>query len=106
MKIAKHSMKENPLLKRKDAWFSVEHAGQPTPSRKQLLQEAAKAMAADEELVIIDRILTDVGQASSRLKVMVYADKAGIPKAKLEKMHPELKQAGKKAAAEKVEKNG
>ncbi|MBI4173532.1 MAG: hypothetical protein HY519_02315 [Candidatus Aenigmarchaeota archaeon] len=103
MKFATVTEKENQLMGRRELWLSIEHKGQATPTRKQLLDGVAKAVGSPAENVIIDRIFTDTGRSSSRLKVLAYKDKNSIPKAKLEKMNPELKQPAKPAEAQPAE---
>jgi len=84
MEILEH--KKNPLMKREEVVFSVDHDGKATPSRKDLLKEIAKRLKAKEDLLIIDRIFTSAGDSKSSMKVLVYKKPGDIPKGKLEKM--------------------
>ena len=84
VKIESH--KKNPLLKREEAWIVVEHQGKPTPTRAQLIDEAAKAMKSDKDLVIVDKIFSNAGKAESRARVFAYSKKEDMPKEKIERM--------------------
>ncbi len=93
------SHKKNPLLKREEAWIVLEHEGKATPKRADIIEEAAKAMKADRELVIIDKIFSREGKAASSTRVFVYARKEDIPAAKAEKMKIRMGLAKKEKAA-------
>jgi small subunit ribosomal protein S24e len=80
------SHKKNPLLRREEAWIVIEHEGKPTPKRADIIEEAAKAMKADKELVIVDKIFSKEGRAASNARVYVYSKKEDMPAAKVEKM--------------------
>ena len=85
------SEKDNPLMKRKQYWLSVEHAGKETPARYELLPEIAKTLKSKPELTLIDKIFSERGGAKSRAKVMVYRDRREIPDAKLERQERKVK---------------
>ncbi len=93
------SHRKNPLLKREEAWIVVEHEGKATPKRAGVIEEVSKAMKADKQLVIIDKIFSREGKASSRARVFVYAKKEDIPAAKAEKMKRRMEIAKKEEAA-------
>lgn len=96
MKIEILEHKKNPLMKREEAWVSVEHPGGATPRRAEILAGLAKKLGAKPELVIIDKIFSETGKALTRVRVQVYKSKEGIPKFKLEKMERRMKKAEKK----------
>lgn len=83
-KVEQH--RKNPLLRREEAWIVIEHEGKATPKRADIIEEAAKAMKADRELLIIDKIFSREGKAASSARVFVYAKKEDIPAVKAEKM--------------------
>lgn len=97
MKIQVQEQKKNPLLKREEAWVMVEHPGAATPKRAEILKDAAKALKAKEEQVIVDKIFSFSGRTASRARVLVYSSKADIPKEKLEKMARRMKEEAPKA---------
>lgn len=82
--------KKNPLLKRKEAWMHLEHTGKPTPARKDLIKDAAKALKAKEDLIIIDKIFSEKGKGATKVKALVYSKKDDIPKALADKMERRL----------------
>jgi ribosomal protein S24E len=84
------SHKKNPLLHREEAWIVVEHSGKPTPKRAELIDEAAKVLKADKELVIVDKIYSKEGAAASRARVYAYSKKEDMPVQKVEKMKRRL----------------
>jgi len=92
------SRKKNPLLKREEAWIVLEHEGKATPKRADIIDEAAKAMKADKELIIIDKIFSREGKAASKARVLVYAKRGDMPAAKVEKMKRRLGIAKKEGA--------
>ena len=88
VKIEAH--KKNPLLNREEAWIVIEHEGKATPRRTDIIEEAAKAMKADKNLMIVDKIFSREGKASSKARVLVYSKKEDIPADKSEKMKRRL----------------
>ncbi|RLI96412.1 MAG: hypothetical protein DRO99_04485 [Candidatus Aenigmatarchaeota archaeon] len=80
------SQKTNPLMKREEAWMEVDHDGKPTPTRKELIANAAKHFKAKEDQVIISKVFSEKGKASSRVKVHVYKKAEDVPKASVNAM--------------------
>ncbi|MFH0956646.1 MAG: hypothetical protein V1813_02165 [Candidatus Aenigmatarchaeota archaeon] len=74
------SEKENHLMKRKDYWMLVEHAGKETPNRHDLLPEIAKKLHAAEGTIVLCKIFSERGRGASRVKVQVYSDAKHLPK--------------------------
>jgi ribosomal protein S24E len=99
MKIETETKKENPLMKREEAWIKVEHEGKPTPPRREILAEVAKHIKAKEDCVIIDKIFTEAGRGASKVRVLVYPKADAVPKAKLEKMKSRMEKKSKAAQA-------
>ena len=50
----------------------------------------SKHFKVKEDVVIVDKIFSDAGKASSKVKVLVYSKAEEIPKEKLEKMQIKL----------------
>ena len=103
MKIEVVEQKKNPLMKREEAWVLVEHKGKATPRRMEVLSELSKKMGSKPELLIVDKLFSESGKAVTKAKVLVYKNKADIPKFKLEKMERRIAKSIKKAAAPPAE---
>jgi ribosomal protein S24E len=104
MKIEIVSQKKNPLMGREDIHMRINHEGQRTPSRQEILKEVARSLKSSEDRVIIDRIFTVQGQAVSDAKVLAYEKKEGVPAYKMNKMKRRMKtkaEAAQEAPAEK-----
>jgi ribosomal protein S24E len=91
MKIEIVSQKKNPLMGREDVHLRINHDGQRTPSRQEILKEIAHSLKMGENHIIIDRIFTVQGQAISNAKVMTYERKEDVPAYKTEKMKRRMK---------------
>ncbi len=102
MKMEILERKKNPLMKREEVMFSMEHGGKATPSRKDLLKEVAGKLKVKENLLIIDRIFSATGKSQSNLKVLVYKKPDDIPKGKLEKMKARMEKKEEKPKKEEV----
>jgi small subunit ribosomal protein S24e len=55
------SEKENPLLKRKELCFQIEHAQTGTPSRLEIRKAIAKISKTDTDLVYVQKLETKTG---------------------------------------------
>ena len=91
MKIEIVSQKKNPLLGREDVHLRINHDGQRTPSREEILKEIAHTLKMGENHVIIDRIFTVQGQAVSNAKVLAYEKREDVPVYKIDKMKRRMK---------------
>lgn len=96
--------KKNPLMKREEVVFSLEHKGKATPSRMDMIKEIASKLNVKEDLLIIDKIISASGDSKSSVKVLTYKKAGDIPKGKLDKMKARLEKVKKKAAEAKPEK--
>jgi len=103
MKIEIVSQKKNQLLAREEAEVRINHHGQRTPSRQEMLKGIASALKASDSSIIIDRIITLTGEPVSIAKVLAYENKDAIPKYKLEKMKRRMKIAKEEKPAEAKE---
>jgi len=91
MEIKIEARKKNPLIKREEISVRVMHPDLATPSRLELVKELRKLLGIDENLIIVDKIFTEKGQARSNVKVYAYEKESDIPKDKLEKMKRRMK---------------
>ncbi|UCC91681.1 MAG: hypothetical protein JSV39_00180 [Candidatus Aenigmatarchaeota archaeon] len=92
--------KKNPLLKREEVRAIFEHAGKPTPPRKDILPLLEKVLKAGKDLILIDKIFSVKGKGESKLKAFVYSKKDDIPKDKLEVIQRRMEKKPKKAKEE------
>jgi small subunit ribosomal protein S24e len=99
------SDKKNPLLQRREVEFTA--SGKTTPSRKELKAELAKALKANEKLIVIDFIDQKMGTNINTGKVKVYDSEEALKKISLgyktKRDTVEKKKEGD-APAEKTEK--
>lgn len=100
------SEKENPLLKRKEICFQIEHAQTGTPSRLEVRKAVAKILRTDIDLVYVKKFETKTGAFTAVGTANVYDS---VEQAKL--VEPEyiikrnvLMEKPKEKAAEKEEK--
>jgi ribosomal protein S24E len=93
--------KKNPLLKREEVQAVFDHAGKPTPPRKDILPFLERALKAEKDLILIDKIFSVKGKGESKLKAFVYSKKDDIPKDKLEVIQKRMEKKSKKAKEEK-----
>ncbi len=62
----------NPLLKRTEYRFEIDHATAATPTRDAVRSELAKALRAPKERVVIEQMHAKFGIARSLGEAMVY----------------------------------
>ena len=94
MKIEIISQKKNPLVGREDVQARINHEGQRTPSRQEMLKELAHMLKVQENHIIIDRIFTVQGQAVSHAKILAYEKGEDVPAYKTDKMKRRMKAKG------------
>ncbi|MDR1954731.1 MAG: 30S ribosomal protein S24e [Candidatus Methanoplasma sp.] len=75
MKIEIINQKENPLQKRKEVYFTIDHAGESTPGRNAVAEDIAKKMKSKRDCVVIDNIETVYGIGKSKGYAKVYDSK-------------------------------
>ena len=100
MKVQIISQKKNPLTKSERVLLRVEHSKEATPNREKIWEEVSKTLKKNKELIIIDKITTLKGFASSEVKALVYSKKEDIPKYKAEKMKKRIEKLKKTEAKE------
>jgi ribosomal protein S24E len=93
--------KKNPAMKRDEHLISLEHKGKATPSRAEIMKDVAKLLKTREELIIVDKIISNKGVQSSVVYVLSYRKKDDVPRYKLDKMKARMDKAKAKQQAAK-----
>ena len=75
MKIEITNQKENPLQKRKEVYFNIDHVGETTPGRNAVAEDIAKKMKSKRDCVVIDNIESVYGIGKSKGYAKVYDNK-------------------------------
>jgi ribosomal protein S24E len=97
MKLEIVSEKKNALAKNEEVRARIEHAGARTPSRMEILEEAARKLKKDKSLIIVDSIFSDNARPASEARILVYPSAQDVPAHKLEKMKRRMKQSKEQA---------
>ena len=69
--------KVNPLLKRREIMFKVDHEG-ATPSREEVRKNLAAMLNAKKELIIIERMRSEYGKRETHGYAKIYKSEKGI----------------------------
>jgi len=75
MKIEITNQKENPLQKRTEVYFNIDHVGETTPGRNAVAEDIAKKMKSKRDCVVIDSIESVYGIGKSKGYAKVYDSK-------------------------------
>jgi len=75
MKIEITEKKVNPLQDRTEVKFKVDHTGEPTPTRKVVVDELSKILKAGKDTVILNNLDTTYGRGISKGYAKVYVSK-------------------------------
>lgn len=75
MKIEITNQKENPLQKRVEVHFTIDHVGETTPGRNAVAEEIAKKMKSKRNCVVVDSIESVYGIGKSKGYAKVYDSK-------------------------------
>lgn len=75
MKIEIKEQKKNPLLKREEVRFEVNHSGEETPKRNAVAEEIAKMFKTKRNSVVIDELKGRYGIGMSDGYAKVYESK-------------------------------
>ena len=97
MKMEINGKKENPLYKRTEVYFTVDHAGESTPGRNAVAEEVAKQMKAKRDCVVVTTIESVYGTGKSKGYAKVYESKEAALELEREYL---LKRNGIEAAKE------
>jgi small subunit ribosomal protein S24e len=119
MKVEITEKVENPLLKRTEIKFKVDHSGSPTPKRLDVRAQLASQLGVPEERVVIDKLASMYGRQVASGIARVYASreeleglepkyllKRGLPKEAKEEAKPEEKPKEKPEKPEEKGKSG
>ncbi len=69
------SRTENSLLGRVEIEFSIQHAGQPTPDRKTMINQASSLEpGSDSSLVVLKNVNTRFGRSETTGIALIYSD--------------------------------
>ena len=72
MKMESTQKRENPLFKRTEVRFTIEHDGESTPGRNAVAEEVAKQMKSSRKCVVVDNIESVYGRGMSKGYAKVY----------------------------------
>ena len=79
---------ENPLLDRKEVWFTITYDG-GTPKRQEVREKIAAVLAINEKLLIIDHIKQKYGKEEATGFAKIYKSEDALrdvePKYKIER---------------------
>jgi len=75
MKIEITEKKENPLQKRTEVRFRVDHSGEATPTRKAVVDELSKILKAKKDTVVLNNLDTTYGRGISKGYAKSYESK-------------------------------
>lgn len=75
MKIEITQQKKNPLQKRNEVYFSVDHTGESTPKRNAVAEELAKTLKSKRDSLVIDHLDSVYGKGVSEGYAKVYESK-------------------------------
>jgi small subunit ribosomal protein S24e len=115
MKVSVIKKDENPLLKRLEVRFEVDHEGGPTPKRLDVRKELAGQLGVPEDMVVIEKFATMYGRQIASGIARAYDSKErleelepkyllgrGLPKEeKAEEKPPEKEEKPKEKPEEK-----
>ncbi|MBI4210733.1 MAG: 30S ribosomal protein S24e [Candidatus Diapherotrites archaeon] len=83
MKVEIKSKEENPLLARQEVEFTVKETT-VTPSRKELRQQIAAIMGADEKKLVVDVFRTSFGTTDISGTARIYKEEKDMKRIELE----------------------
>ena len=97
MKVELVKKSDNPLFKRTEVEFKVDHSGASTPKRLEVRAQLASLLGSSEEMLVIDKLVSSHGRQMAAGIARVYNTRE-----QLETMEPEylLKRGMPKEAKE------
>lgn len=108
MKVSVIKKDENPLLKRSEVRFEVDHEGGPTPKRLDVRKELAGQLGVPEDMVVIEKFATMYGRQVASGIARAYDSKERLeelePKYLLERGLPKEEKAEEKPPEKPPEK--
>ena len=72
MKMEITNKKENPLYKRVEVYFTLDHNGESTPGRNAVAEAIAKECKSKRDCVVVDNIESVYGRGMSKGYAKVY----------------------------------
>lgn len=75
MKMEITEKKENPLYKRTEVYFDIDHTGESTPGRNAVAEELSKQLKAKRDCVVVASVESVYGIGKSKGYAKVYASK-------------------------------
>ncbi len=75
MKMEITEKKENPLYKRTEVYFDLDHTGESTPGRNAVAEEVAKQMKVKRDCVVVASVESVYGIGKSKGYAKVYESK-------------------------------
>lgn len=75
MKMEITQKKDNPLQKRVEVYFTIDHNGEATPGRNAVAEEVAKQCDSKRDRVVVDSIESVYGKGVSKGYAKVYESK-------------------------------
>ncbi len=75
MEIELTDRRSNPLLKRSEVQFAVNHASKPTPTRAEVRAALAQTLNVPSDRIVIERMAAKFGTARTVGEAMVYETK-------------------------------
>ncbi len=107
MKVEIIQRTENPLLRRTEIKFKVDHTGGPTPPRKDVRAQLAAQLGVSEDLVIVEKMASLFGRQQASGIARVYDSRELLeklePRYLLKRNFPEGVEGAKPKAEQKVE---
>lgn len=73
MKVEVIKRTENPLLKRVEVEFRIDHSGAPTPKRSEVKSQLASLLGISEDLLVIERFTSTHGRQEARGTARFYS---------------------------------
>ncbi|MGQ0534797.1 MAG: 30S ribosomal protein S24e [Methanobacteriota archaeon] len=94
------AQRENPLLKRTEIHFVVNHGGEPTPKRDAVREKLAGKIGKPVETLVIDNMVSEFGRGVTRGYAKVYGSVEAVKKSEPHFLLVRHKLAEKKVKAE------
>lgn len=99
-KLKINEKKDNPLLRRMEVTFEVDHQGGATPGKQQVAELLAAKLNAKTDLMVVKNYYTPFGTNSSLGLCLVYEDIKAMERAESHKVLNPKKRIGEKAKKE------
>ena len=100
MNLKIETIKEMPLLARKEVEASMMFEKKATPSNNEVRKAIAAELKVDEKVVVVKHIYTEFGSSEAKVEAFAYKDEASLKK--IEPVTKAMKQK-EEAAAKKAE---